>query len=335
MHTQSISPRPSARLSTDCRQTPAAEAPAAAAILACDLDPIDCHLAGYGIADAAPCDVIYRRAVPRLLDLLDELGLHGVFFVVARDAAQQRRLLRRITDRGHEIASHSLTHPQPFRGLSDGELARETAVSRQALADAIGAPILGFRAPAWDVDGRVLRAVAAAGYRYDASVFPSPALALARLIASWRGSSQGPVNEMSSNYAWAPAQPHLVGEGAASLVEFPVAVTPRLRLPVYHTMSHLLPWRVFERILGTVLRRKASFSYELHAADLLDAQRDDMDRRIAVHPGMQIPLARKLDRLRQVFARIARQRRVQTYGQLLADGLEETLRLPATPSLSV
>lgn len=301
------------------------------AVIACDLDPIDCHLAGYGITDAEPCDVIYRRAVPRLLDLLDELGLQAVFFVVARDADGQRELLRQMNARGHEIASHSLTHPQPFRGLSDAALARETATSRSALANAIGAPILGFRAPAWDVDPRVLHAVTAAGYRYDASVFPSPVLALARLVAHWRGTSHGPVTEMGSLYALGPADPHLVGEDEAKLVEFPVAVTPRLRLPVYHTMSHLLPRWIFERILGAVLRRKALFSYELHAADLLDPEHDEMDGRIAVHPGMQIPLAHKIDSLRQVFSRIALKRRVRTYGQLLAEGLEEALHQSRSP----
>lgn len=286
------------------------------AVLACDLDPIDCHLAGYGIADAPPCELIYRRAVPRLLDLLDELGLSAVFFVVARDAARQRGLLRRIAARGHEIASHSLTHPQPFRALSDGALVAETATARAHLSDAIGAPILGFRAPAWDVDLRVLQAVLAAGYSYDASVFPSPALALARVVAGWRGATGGPISEMKSTYAWASPEPHEIDE----LIEFPVAVTPTLRLPVYHTMSHLLPWGAFERVLRAVLRGTASFSYELHAVDLLELERDDVDRRLAVHPGIQIPLQRKVDRMRQVFARIARHRQVRTYQQVLEDG---------------
>ena len=39
-----------------------------------DVDPIDTHLAGYGIA-APPCDRSYRAAVPRFLDLFDRLGI--------------------------------------------------------------------------------------------------------------------------------------------------------------------------------------------------------------------------------------------------------------------
>ena len=55
------------------------------AVLSCDLDTVDRHLQGYGF-DAPPCDLIYRTAVPRILELFDELEIPGVFFVIARDA---------------------------------------------------------------------------------------------------------------------------------------------------------------------------------------------------------------------------------------------------------
>jgi hypothetical protein len=292
------------------------------AVIACDLDPIDCHLAGYGISGLPPCDLIYRRAVPRLLEMLEELGLRAVFFVVARDASSEAALLRSIRGRGHEVASHSLTHPQPFRTLDDAALRSETFESRLLLSAAVGEPILGFRAPAWDVDARVLRAIGAAGYLYDASVFPSPALALGRVVANWRGSSGGPIRAMRSSFAWAPLRPHRVGEDR--LVEFPVAVSPRLRLPAYHTMSHLIPRRLFGRILEGALRAPSPLSYELHAADLLELDGDDVDRRMSVHPGMQTSLGRKIEVLREVFNRIAGARRVVTYREVL-----DEMRLPA------
>jgi peptidoglycan/xylan/chitin deacetylase (PgdA/CDA1 family) len=293
------------------------------AVLSCDLDPVDCHLVGYGVNDAPPCDVIYRRAVPRLLDLLDEMGLRAVFFFVARDARHQQPLLREIRSRGHEVASHSLTHPQPFHGLDDEALRREVGLSRQLLGDVLGTAIDGFRAPAWDVDERVLAAVAAAGYLYDASMFPSPILSLGRLVAEWRGSAHGPIADMKSSYAWAPLQPHGVGEHGAELVEFPIGVTRRLRFPAYHTMTHLMPWPAFRMILAAALRGLHLLSYELHAADLLDLHADAVDARMAVHPGMQRPLAQKLATLKLVFGKIAAARTVVTYSELLRCGSGE------------
>lgn len=110
-----------------------------------DLDPVDTHLAGYGLA-CAPCDRIYRTSVPRILDLLDRVGIKATLFVIARDAEREAALLRDAADRGHEIASHSVTHPIPFATLPPDMVARELRESRQRLEDVLGQPVVGFRA---------------------------------------------------------------------------------------------------------------------------------------------------------------------------------------------
>ncbi len=287
------------------------------AVLSCDLDTVDRHLQGYGFDDAPPCDVIYRTAVPRIMALLAELELPAVFFVIARDAEAQRPLWRAMLDAGHEVASHSLTHPQPFRTLGDAALQTEIAGSRQRLMAATGVDVLGFRAPAWDVDARVLRQVAAAGYRYDASVFPTPALLAGRLAAYRRSAGKGSIFAMDLlGHAFAPRAPRR----ANGLVEFPVAVTPWLRLPVYHTITHLVPAWATRRTLRAALRAAAPLSYEFHAADLLDLVADDVDVRLARHPGMRLPLAVRRSALREALQTIAAARRVVTYAQVLGEG---------------
>src|SRR5262249_34418315 len=153
-----------------------------------DIDTIDRHLQGYGLEYSPPCDLVYRTALPRVLDLFAELGLKGVLFAIGRDAKAERRVLREAIAAGHEIASHSLTHPQPFRTLGDAALHEEVVASRARLTEETGTEVSGFRAPAWDVDARVLGMVRDAGYRYDASIFPSPALVLSR-VAAYRRST--------------------------------------------------------------------------------------------------------------------------------------------------
>ncbi len=288
------------------------------AVLSCDLDTVDRHLQGYGFEDLPPCDRVYRRAVPRLLKLLAELGLPAVLFVIARDAERERTLLREAVAAGHEVASHSLTHPQPFRALSDPALREELATSRTRLAAATGTEIAGFRAPAWDVDARVLAGVRAAGYRYDASVFPTPALVASRLAAYRRSAGKGWVFSMDLlGHAFAPVRPHR-REG---LVEFPITVTRWLRFPVYHTFSYFMPRWFFRRTLRAVLRSRQPVCYELHAADLLDLERDGVDPRMARHPGMRLPLEHKRESLREILGAIAADRRVVTYQQALAERL--------------
>jgi peptidoglycan/xylan/chitin deacetylase (PgdA/CDA1 family) len=73
--------------------------------------------------------------------------------------------LRELAALGHEIGSHSLSHPiLPL--CDEARLRDETAGSRQRLAAGLGAPVDSFCYPNGDHDDRVVAAVAAAGYRY-------------------------------------------------------------------------------------------------------------------------------------------------------------------------
>jgi hypothetical protein len=292
------------------------------AVVSCDLDTVDRHLQGYGFGDLPPCELIYSTAVPRLLDLLAELRMPAVLFAIARDADRQRDVLRQAVAAGHEVASHSLTHPQPFRTLSDEALREEVAGSRRRLADAVGAEILGFRAPAWDADHRVLTAVREAGYRYDASVFPTPALIASRYAAYRRSTGMRSIFDMDIlGHAFASVRPFRLANGASGLTEFPIAVTRWLRLPVYHTMTYFLPGWLFQRNLRALLRSDLPVCYELHAADLLDLAGDRVDPRLARHPGMSRPLAEKRAALRDILSTIVAARRPLTYRDALAEGL--------------
>ncbi|HVM94857.1 MAG TPA: polysaccharide deacetylase family protein [Candidatus Acidoferrales bacterium] len=293
------------------------------AVFSCDLDTIDRHLQGYGFENLPPCDLIYRTAVPRLLNLLEEAKVPGVMFVIARDAEPQRALLQQVVASGHEVASHSLTHPQPFRTLSDSELEQEVVESRARLSAASDSDVVGFRAPAWDIDDRVLRLVKRAGYSYDASIFPTPALISSRLSAYRRSTGMRSIFAMDLfGHAFAQTRPHRCRrDGTEGLTEFPIAVTPWLRFPVYHTLTYFVPRFVFRRAVRRLLQSNLPVCYEFHAADLLDMSLDGVDPRFSRHPGMKLSLAEKLGSLREVLSMIAGERRVLTYRQALAEGL--------------
>ena len=49
---------------------------------------------------------------PRLLDMLKQRGIKATFFVVGQCAAEFPDIMKRIVAEGHEIASHSWSHPQ-------------------------------------------------------------------------------------------------------------------------------------------------------------------------------------------------------------------------------
>lgn len=289
------------------------------AYVSVDLDTVDTHLAGYGIA-RDPCDRIYRTAVPRLLDLFDRVGVCATLFVVARDAESEADLWREAVRRGHEIASHSLTHPLPFTALSGEVLRREVEESRARLERAIARPVLGFRAPGWYVDDVTLAAVAGAGYRYDASVFPSPALGLHALVRKIlaRGAVRNASVWPALRLAFSSRRPYRTGP-RGDLAEFPVAVSPVLRIPLLHTLWYAAP-AVARRTLGALCRSRAPLSYQFHAADILGLDVDGVDPRLARHPGMRLPLDRKVTLLEGVLGQIAATYDVATYAAATVAG---------------
>jgi peptidoglycan-N-acetylglucosamine deacetylase len=273
--------------------------------VSCDVDTIDRHLQGYGFPDEAPDDIVYRKAVPRVLDLLDELGLRCTFFIVARDAVAQSGLLRDMVARGHEVASHSWHHEQPFSRLDDTELTYELAASRRVLGRITGEECVGFRAPAWDVDDRVLGAIALAGYRYDASLFPTPLLWLSRLTVAARSRSARDVLSMNVlRHAFARAVPHSITTGGGLLLEVPATISPLSRLPYYHTFGYMVPRPLFRAIFADVRRSGIPVSYEFHAADLLDFRGDGVDPRMSRHPGMMLAYDQKRAFLRDILGNL-------------------------------
>jgi peptidoglycan/xylan/chitin deacetylase (PgdA/CDA1 family) len=64
----------------------------------------------------------FARSIESTLDLLDERGIRATFFVVAPHAEQEPGVIQEIVARGHEVASHGVTHaklpefsPRKFR----------------------------------------------------------------------------------------------------------------------------------------------------------------------------------------------------------------------------
>jgi hypothetical protein len=68
-------------------------------------------------------------------------------------------------------------------------------------------------------------------------------------------------------------------------------------------------------------------TYQFHAVDFLGTIEDALDPRIARHPGMDRPLADKLDLAESCLLPLGRSRRVVALRDIIA-GLESRARLP-------
>ena len=74
---------------------------------------------------------------PKLLDLLAARHLKATFFVVGQNAAEYPEILKRIVREGHEVASHSWSHPNLGK-MSDEAVRRELQKTDDAIVAAIG-----------------------------------------------------------------------------------------------------------------------------------------------------------------------------------------------------
>lgn len=109
-----------------------------------------------------------------VLDLFAESGVKATFFTLGWVAARQPRLIRRLVDAGHEIASHGWDHQRVFT-MDAASFRADLVRARAALEDASGQAVTGYRAPSFSIDTRNLWAfneLAEAGYAYSSSVAP-------------------------------------------------------------------------------------------------------------------------------------------------------------------
>lgn len=112
----------------------------------------------------------------RVLDFLDELGIHATFFVVADVTDHYPGLIERIGEHGHEIACHGLHHMciiDPKTGkpvISQQKFEMRMGEAKRKLEKITGEEVVGFRAPNAYISGWMLDSLERVGYQYDSSV---------------------------------------------------------------------------------------------------------------------------------------------------------------------
>ncbi|MCF8108802.1 MAG: polysaccharide deacetylase family protein, partial [Desulfohalobiaceae bacterium] len=98
----------------------------------------------------------------------DNGPVKATFFVLGWLAERLPGLIRRIAEQGHEIASHGFAHALNYQ-FTDQDLDQDLETSKKLLEDVSGTPVLGYRAPTFSINNRILARIKACGYRYDSS----------------------------------------------------------------------------------------------------------------------------------------------------------------------
>jgi polysaccharide deacetylase family protein (PEP-CTERM system associated) len=129
------------------------------------------------VIDRADWDSLLPRVeanTDAVLALFAESGVKATFFTLGWVAARYPRLIRRIVDAGHELASHGWAHDRVFT-MDPATFRADLARARGTLEDAGGVAVTGYRAPSFSIDLRTPwahRILAEEGYAYSSSVAP-------------------------------------------------------------------------------------------------------------------------------------------------------------------
>ena len=283
--------------------------------LSVDLDNLWTYLRTFGDARWREYSDFLVTSIPRLLDLFDELGTRGTFFVVGRDieSPSLKPLLGQIARCGHEIGNHSYDHSLRFATFDEATLADDLERSENRISELGVAHVEGFRAPSFGIGPALATTLAQRGYRYDSSSLPSIAGPLARAWLRRRSASSeiaaGGTSVLFGGWSAARRQlhPHVLDASGRRVVELPVTTMPVTRLPVHWTYLHHLAGvstplaRTYFRLHRLLLTKtRTEPILLLHATDLLGSNDPGVPTFL---PGMKLDSATKTDFVRKSLAR--------------------------------
>ena len=266
-----------------------------------DLDEIHHYYAIHGLTPSgAAAHQVYDTALARYRDFASVAHLPLTLFAVGADLAraESAATLRELAQHGHEIGNHSFDHWYDLSRRPREQIDNQIGQTNDAISACTGQKPSGFRAPGYVMSDEVYAAVAAAGLGYSSSVFPCPSYYLAKFakLAELRLRGRGSESILSGPAVLlAPRAPYRVGRpywrAGSGVLELPIGVTPRLRLPVIGT-SLMLAGPNWARRLVRGLIGQSFVNLELHGIDLLD-QNDQLSELGRHQLDLRIPLERK------------------------------------------
>ncbi len=276
------------------------------ASLSLDLDNKWSYLKTHGDPDWASSSSYLDEVVRRFDGLLKPRQIRMTVFVVGRDAADETNhaALRSLVAAGHEIGNHSFNHEPWLHLYSDDQLRDEFDRAEQAILAATGTKPTGFRGPGFSFSAAVLELLAARGYEYDCSTFPTFLGPLARayyFVRSGLNRKERSQRKALFGSFWdgfRRLKPYRWQTTGRDLVEIPVTTMPIFRAPIH--ASYVLYLARWSEALALAWFRTGLFlcrltgvqpSILLHPLDVLGCD-DESD--LGFFPAMDLPAEKKL-----------------------------------------
>ena len=120
------------------------------------------------------CESRIKQNTFKILSILKKRGVKATFFILGWIAERFPEIVVKISDEGHEIATHGYSH-QLLTGLSPLEFEEDLCRSIETIGKCTDQEIIGYRAPSFTVTRKTywaLDVLKKNKIKYDSSIFP-------------------------------------------------------------------------------------------------------------------------------------------------------------------
>lgn len=298
------------------------------ASLSLDLDNLWSYMKIHGDSGWESRPSYYDTFVPYIIDFLSARKQNITFFIVGADAAMPVNgpALRQLVAAGHELGNHSLEHEPWLHRYTRAQLEHEIRSAGDAIAQASGRPIDGFRGPGFSWCPWLLEVLAENGYRYDASTLPTFLGPVARAYYFWSaGLTRAEREERKELFGrfrdgLRPVKPYRWSlDNGQQLIEVPVTTMPVFRTPFHFSYLAYLA-RFSEPLMMAYLHTAITMcrlsgtepSFLLHPLDVIGG---DQVPELRFFPGMDLASAHKVRLLNRVLDTLEQHFRLVPMGE--------------------
>ena len=111
---------------------------------------------------------VYRNTM-KIAEMLSQRSTKATFFILGWIAERHPRMVKELSQCGHEIASHGYGHDL-VSNQSPADFREDIRRSKVILEDLIGTRVVGYRAPSFSLTQWAIEILVQEGFKYDSSL---------------------------------------------------------------------------------------------------------------------------------------------------------------------
>ena len=289
-----------------------------------DIDTLESIYGGIGCKrPGGYTNLEFELGLEKFTRFLEPYKIKSTMFMVGKDFEYKKnhKIIKDISNQGHEIGNHTYSHSQGFRFLSSFQMEEEIKKMEDLCKNLTNIKPIGFRSPGWNNGDKAYKILRKRKYLYDASIHPTFFMPILKILHFFSTSSRKRYDRTTMgqfNYMFAPLNPYKClkdnfgRKGNDKFIEFPMTVTPIIRLPFFATFLLSTNVKLFDLSLKSILKSGNIIQFMFHLSDFVDYSHKELQNqvpntkdRVYVPKALTFPLNKKIELFKYAIDKIA------------------------------